>query len=136
MSYGQYAGQQLFSIPTQYLRYVYANHAFTYNPELQRALEQYLGLPVDPQIRVGNTEAQAWTARGATGGANGAGEAPKAATPRGLVESRRVPQTGLDGFRAAFERVRREVVAEFSDDQDLVELMEETLGRVRRGLGI
>jgi hypothetical protein len=44
LPYGKHAGTPLSGAPTQYLRYIYTNHDFTYNPELQRAIEAYLAL--------------------------------------------------------------------------------------------
>ena len=100
---------------------------------MQRAIEAFLQLPPDPQIRLGSEAAQVFAR----------GEAPAPASrppvgPRGGSNgsSRYASQTGLDGFRQAFERTRREILHQFSDDQDLVELMVDILGRVRKGLGI
>jgi hypothetical protein len=42
----------------------------------------------------------------------------------------------LGGFRKALDRVRREAVLEFGDEPELVELVEDLFGRVRRSLGI
>ena len=115
---------------------MYANHSFTLNPELQRALEGHLQLPPDPVIRPGNQAAQEYAKRGA----NGAGEAPKAAqvaAPTGLrAERRYAPQTGVAGFMAALDRCRREVLAEYQDDPDLMGWVEDLFSKVKRALGI
>jgi hypothetical protein len=53
MPFGKHAGRPISEVPTQYLRWMYNDCNFTCYPELQRAPEQYLGLPPDPSIRVG-----------------------------------------------------------------------------------
>jgi putative quorum-sensing-regulated virulence factor len=133
LPYGQYGGQQLSQVPPQYLRWMYRDWSFELKPELQRAIVGFLGLPPDPQIRLGSPAAQAF--------ARGERQDQSADRPVGLKSGPnsgygRAPQTGLDGFRQAFERSKREILMQFSDDQDLVELMDDVLGRVRRSLGI
>ena len=51
-------------------------------------------------------------------------------SPRNGLES------GLDGFRRAFERARREALLEFEAEPEIRDLLEETLGKVRNALGI
>ena len=60
MPYGKHGGRPLCEIPTQYLRWVYRDWNFALLPELQRAIEAYLGIPADPEIRAGTPEAQAF----------------------------------------------------------------------------
>ncbi len=122
LPYGQYGGQQLSQVPPQYLRWMYRDWDFTLNPELQRALEAFLGLPPDPNIRLGSPAAQAYVR----------GDRPEQPTSRpvGLKsgpngEYGRAPQTGLDGFRAALDRCRREALTEFNDDPDLMAWVED-----------
>jgi uncharacterized protein (DUF3820 family) len=132
LPYGRYVGQQLSDVPAQYLRYMYANHNFTLNPELQRAIEAYLQLPPDPNIRPGSPAAQTY-AQTAANPPSGRPAGPRGGSNGGY---RSLPETGLDGFRKAFERAKREVLLGFQDDPEIAELLEETLGRVRRSLGI
>lgn len=128
MPYGKHAGKPISDVPTQYLRWMYRDCNFTLFPELQRALEQYLGLPPDPGIRVGVTRPE--SVREAQ---NGAKSGPNGGTG-GLT--RRTPQTGLDGFRAAFERAKREVLIEYQDSAELYDMLDDMFDRVRKALGI
>ena len=143
MPYGQYAGAPLASVPSQYLRYIYANHAFTRNRALQRCIEAYLQLPADPNIRPGSAAAQAF----ARGGTNGAVDGTKAAPTRGFVESRRpgpdtvynaqrAPETGLEALRAVYERASTEALTRYQDDDDTYRAVSDSLARVRMALGI
>ena len=56
--------------------------------------------------------------------------APGAGISRG-----RTP-TGLEAFRQTFYRARHESLAEFRDEPEIRDLLEETLGKVRKALGI
>ena len=53
MPFGKHAGVPVSEVPPQYLRWAYYDCNFTYYPELQRAIEQCLGIPPDPGIRTG-----------------------------------------------------------------------------------
>ena len=127
LPFGKYAGKSLCEVPSAYLRWMYRDWDFSLHPELQKSLEAYLGLPADPVIRVGNQAAQAFA---------------QSRTSQSRPQSTRVNhhqnghQTGLDGFRAALDRVRREAVAEFADEPELTELVGDLFSRARRALGI
>jgi hypothetical protein len=120
--FGKHAGVAVADAPLQYLAWAYSAWTFTIYPELQRAIESRLGLPPDPQIRTGPAPA----ARVAQ--SNGHTERTVARTAR--------PESGLDGFRRALDRCRREALLEFADDPDLSELVEDLFARVQRALGI
>ena len=128
MPYGKHAGRPLCEIPTQYLRWVYRDWNFALLPELQRAIEAYLGIPADPEIRAGTPEAQAF---------NPTTGSRQPTTPRDALDhSRSTVETGLGGLRRAFERARREALLEFEAEPEIRELLEETLTKVRNALGI
>ena len=127
MPFGKYVDQPIADVPSQYLRWMYAKCSFLYYPELQRAIEARLGLPPDPIIRLGPPPAA------------DAGQSPpvaKHSQTNGRVARVARPESGLDGFRRAFDRCRREALMEFPDDPDLLELVEGLFDRVRRALGI
>ena len=127
MPFGKYVDQPIADVPSQYLRWMYAKCSFLYYPELQRAIEARLGLPPDPVIRLGPPPAA------------DAGQSPpvaKVGQSNGHVARVARPESGLDGFRRAFDRCRREALMEFSDDPDLLELVEGLFDRVQRALGI
>jgi uncharacterized protein (DUF3820 family) len=132
MPYGQYGGQQLSEVPPQYLRWMYRDWNFETFPELQRALEAFLVLPPDPNIRLGSPAAQAF----AKGGVNPAPSRPVGPKSGPNGGYGRAPQTGLDGFRQAFERAKREALLQFEDDPDLMVWVEELYTKMRRALGI
>ena len=131
MPFGKHAGKPLSEVPPQYLRWAYYDCNFTLYPELQRAIEQRLGLPAGPSIRTGaglyakylNGDTQGPELHSGTRG-------PGAGISRG-----RTP-TGLEAFRQAFDRARHESLAEFRDEPEIRDLLEETLGKVRKALGI
>lgn len=127
MPFGKYVDQPIAEAPAQYLRWMYAKCSFLYYPELQRAIEARLGLPPDPVIRLGPPPAA------------DAGQSPPVAQvgqSNGHVARTARPESGLDGFRRALDRCRREALMEFSDDPDLLELVEDLFVRVQRALGI
>jgi hypothetical protein len=130
--FGKHAGVAVADAPLPYLAWAYSAWTFTIYPELQRAIESRLGLPPDPQIRTGpapaaqpptQTQPAARVAQ-----SNGHTERTVARTAR--------PESGLDGFRRALDRCRREALLEFADDPDLLELVEDLFARVQRALGI
>ena len=131
MPFGKHAVKPLSEVPPQYLRWAYYDCNFTLYPELQRTIEQRLGLPADPSIRTGaglyakylNGDTQGPELHSGTRG-------PGAGISRG-----RTP-TGLEAFRQAFDRARHESLAEFRDEPEIRDLLEETLGKVRKALGI
>jgi len=132
LPYGRHAGKLLNEVPRPYLHWAYNECDFKYFPEYQRAIEEYLGLTPDPNIRAGNQAAKDF-AQSRTNQPAGNPTIPKSG-PNGI--QRGAVQTGLDAFRAALDRVRREAVAEFADEPELTELVEDLFGRVRRALGI
>ena len=145
MPYGKYNGQPLHDIPTQYLRWVYRDWNFALLPELQRAIEAYLGIPADPEIRCGTPEAQAFNpaARRAGPVQLSAHTMQPTGTPDGhpshghpTSAARGTPETGLGGLRRAFERARQEALLEFEAEPEIRDLLEETLTKVRKALGI
>jgi uncharacterized protein (DUF3820 family) len=129
MPYGKYAGRPLCEVPTQYLRWVYRDWNFSLLPELQRAIEAYLGIPADPEIRCGTPEAQAFNPAARRAG-------PGSQQPVADGRPWGAPETGLGGLQRAFERARREALLEFEDEPEIRDLLEETLGKVRKALGI
>lgn len=126
MPYGRHAGIPVSEVPTQYLRWMYMDWNFRYYPKLQRAIERRLGLTPDPQIRMGTTKPPP---QGSSRGQFGAKGSPNGGY-RGTA------MTGLDGFRAAFDRTRNAALAEYQDEPEIRDLLEDVLGRVRTALGI
>ena len=102
---------------------------FTYYPELQRAIERRLGIPPDPSIRVG-------VVKDSGGKPAGGPNLPQAGRPNGHSPgASRAPETGVDAFRRAFTRSRREALAEYEDEPEIAQLLEDVLERVRTALG-
>jgi hypothetical protein len=130
MPYGKHAGTPLSGVPTQYLRWMYADWNFRYYPELQRAVERRLGLPPDPSIRTGVVKDPA-------GKPAGGPNLPYSGRPNGYSPGAGCTrETGLDAFRRAFDRARREALAEFEAEPEIAGLLADTLDKVRTALGI
>jgi hypothetical protein len=126
MPFGMHAGVPIAEVPPQYLRWMYQNCDFTIYPELQRAVEQRLGLPADPNIRTGPPPQDR----------NPGG--PPATAKSGQANGNQIRhETGLDGFRAAFDRCRREVLIQYQSGTDVeLEIVEHVFARVQAALGI
>ena len=130
MPFGKHAGKPLSEVPPQYLRWAYYDCNFTLYPELQRnraaaraagrPQHQDRGRPVRqvPERRYARPRAPLGTRE-----------------PRRRISRGRTP-TGLEAFRQAFDRARHESLAEFRDEPEIRDLLEETLGKVRKALGI
>ena len=130
MPYGKHAGVPIAVVPVQYLRWAYHDCNFTYYPELQRAIERRLGIPPDPSIRVG-------VVKDSGGKPAGGPNLPQAGRPNGHSPgASRAPETGVDAFRRAFTRARREALAEYEDEPEIAQLLEDVLERVRQALGV
>jgi hypothetical protein len=131
MPFGKYCGTSIAEVPSQYLRWMYHSCNFQYYPELQRAIEHRLGLDPDPQIRTGPPPQAQPPAQ--TPPAQPAQPVARVGQPNGHQAR---PTTGIDGFRQALDRCRREALLEFQDDPDLTELVEDLFARVRAALGV
>ena len=116
--YGKHSGKRIEEVPRPYLHWAYNECDFRYFPEYQRAIERHMGLTPDPNIRVGNRD-----------GKNG-NRSPATQTHQNGTG------TGLDGFRRAFEQSRSAALAEFKDEPEISELLNDVLDRVRLALGI
>ena len=124
MPFGKFCGTAITEVPAHYLRWMYHTCDFSYYHELQRAIEHSLGLEPDPQIRTGALPA---SVPAPAAPAQASGTPPNGARTR---------VTGIDGFRSALDRCRREALLEFQADPDLTELVEDLFARVRAALGI
>src|SRR5512135_3575212 len=127
MPFGKYVDQPIADVPSQYLRWMYAKCSFLYYPELQRAIEARLGLPPDPVIRLGPPPAA------------DAGQSSPVANhgqTNGHVARTARPESGIDGFRKAFDRCRREALMEYQDEPEITQLLDDVLARVQHALGI
>jgi Putative quorum-sensing-regulated virulence factor len=120
MPFGKHAGVPIAEVPLQYLGWLYTNCNFTIYPELQRAVEQRLGLPPDPVIRGGppkeGKEAQT------------CGREQSGANPR--------RETGLDLFRRSFTDCRNSILVQYQEDDAAFDFATGILDRVQRALGI
>ena len=113
LPYGKHAGRLLSEVPRPYLHWAYNECDFKYFPEYQRAIEQYLGLTPDPNIRIGNRDSKI---------GNGAAGVP----PRPAWGASGGPSSGLGGRRCWSSRTSRRYSS----------LLGDTLGKVRKALGI
>jgi len=123
MPFGKHSGVPIAEVPPPYLRWMYQNCDFSYYPELQRALEHLLNIPPDSSIRTGPPPQE--------------NPAQPNGNPR--VTSYSQPgrsETGLDGFRRAFDKCRREVLIQYQENPDEYDIVEHVLTRVLAALGI
>jgi uncharacterized protein (DUF3820 family) len=128
MPFGKHSGDPITEVPPQYLRWMYNTCNFQYYPELQRAIEHRLKIPADPHIRLGTAAAAQPPAQ--------TQPSTKVGQMNGHVARTAWPETGIDGFRKAFDRCRREALMEYQDEPEITQLLEDVLARVQHALGI
>lgn len=128
MPFGKHSGDPITEVPPQYLRWMYNTCNFQYYPELQRAIEHRLKIPADPHIRLGTAAAAQPPAQ--------TQPSTKVDQTNGHVARTARPETGIDGFRKAFDRCRREALMEYQDEPEITQLLEGVLARVQHALGI